>query len=96
MNVATDDLANEYRATIPVLDDPISPAEGSTQISKSKADKACCPDSITPGVFMLLPAQWTMLITTLFNSIFATAHYPTLWTRARFFYISKKGHIETL
>ena len=36
--------------TMPVLDDPISPAEVECQIKKMKVDKACGPDGLTPGV----------------------------------------------
>ena len=73
MNMPTDDFAEicqEINVAIPVLDDPISPVEVTTQINKMKADKACGPDGIAPGVFRLLPAQWLLHITALFNLIF--------------------------
>lgn len=60
MNLPTNDfvdICQEVNVTIPVLDDPISPAEVIAQISKMKADKACVPDGIALGVFRLLPAQ---------------------------------------
>ena len=43
--------------TIPVLDDPINPAEVECQIKKMKIDKACGPDGLSPGVLTMLPAQ---------------------------------------
>ena len=98
MNVPTDDftdICQEVNVTIPVLDSPISPDEVASQINKMKADKSCGPDGIAPGVFKLLSAQWVLLITTLFNVIFATAHYPTLWSKAKFHTIFKKGIAKT-
>ena len=98
MNVPTDDftdICREVNVTIPVLDSPISPDEVASQINKMKADKSCGPDGIAPGVFKLLSAQWVLLITTLFNVIFATAQYPTLWSKAKFHTIFKKGIAKT-
>lgn len=92
MNVPAPDLLNECRdtqVTIPVLDDPISHAEISAQITKINANKACGPDGIAPCVFNMLPDQWIMLITSLFNAIFSTVQYPTCWNRAKLFTIFK-------
>ncbi len=94
MNVPTNNLFNEYRdmtVTIPVLDDPVSLPEVTAQVSKIRADKASGPDGIAPGVFKLHPVQWLIIITTLFNTVFTTARYPSLWTRAKLFTIFKKG-----
>ena len=94
MNVPTPNLADECRdaqLTVPLLDDPISAAEVSAQIAKINGNKACGPDGIAPGVFKLLPAQWIILVTSLFNKIFITAQYPTAWNRAKFFTIFKSG-----
>ena len=77
--------------TIPVLDDPISPAEVERQIKKLKVDKACGPDGLTPGVFTMLPAQWLVVITTLFNSVFMSGRYPVSWVRAMIFTVFKRG-----
>ena len=80
LDVATADPANECRdlyVTIPLLDDPISYTEvSSAQVNKIKADKACGPDGIAPGVFKLLPVYWITFIVTLFNGIFINGQYP--------------------
>ena len=94
LGTATSNLDDECRGatvSIPVLDDVITPEEVVAQVGHIKTDKACGPDGISPGVFRLLPAQWLILITTLFNSIFTSAQYPTSWIRAKFFTIFKKG-----
>ena len=77
--------------TIPILDDPISTLEVQHQIRRMKPDKACGPDGLPPGVFSLLPAQWILTITTLFNNIFFSGIYPQSWIRAKGFTIFKKG-----
>lgn len=56
--------------TITDLDGPISPAQVRQQVRKMKADKACGPDRLPPGVFSLLPTQWIFTIAILFNNIF--------------------------
>lgn len=77
---------------IPVLDESITTDEVTVQIKKMKADKACGPDGIAPGVFQLLPANWIVILTVLFNSVFLSASYPVSWTTAKFFTIFKKGN----
>ncbi len=76
---------------IPILDDPITPAEICDQIKKMKVDKACGPDGVSPGIFSLLPAHLILTIATLFNNVFLNALYPQSWTRAKIFTIFKKG-----
>ena len=76
--------------TIPVLDEPITPLEVELQIRKMKPNKACGPDGLASGI-SLLPAQWILNLTTLFNCVFFSGHYPTAWTRAKLFTIFKKG-----
>ena len=69
MGTARNNLTDEYRessVSIPVLDDPITLGEVSTQVDNIKADKACGPDGIAPGVLKLLPLHWLMLILSLF------------------------------
>lgn len=78
--------------TIPVLDDPISPAEVELQVKRMKVDKACGPDGLTPGVLTMLPAQWLIVITTLFNAVFMSGVYPVSWVRAMVFTIFKRGN----
>ena len=84
------DIATDV--TIPILDDPILPAEVHEQIRKLKPDKACGPDGLSPGIFSLLPAQWVLTLVTLFNRIFCCGQYPVSWIRAKIFTIFKKGN----
>ncbi len=72
-----DNLINDV--TIPVLDEPITPAEVHEQARKMKPDKASGPDGIPPGVFTLLPVQWIYSLVALFNSIFLSGNYPQSW-----------------
>ena len=77
--------------SIPILDDPISYDEVSTEIKNMKPNKACGPDGVPPGVFRSLPAHWIVLIMGLFNLIFSSASYPVSWTNAKMFKIFKRG-----
>ena len=76
---------------IPVLDDPISPTEVENQIKRLKMDKACGPDGPTPGDFSMSPAQWLLVITSLFSYIFMSGMYPVSWTRHKMFTVFKTG-----
>lgn len=82
---------NDHNVYIPVLDDPITPLEVCNQIHKLKPGKASGPDGVPPGIFKLLPAQFIVMISTLFNHVFYLATYPTYWKVAKFFPIFKKG-----
>lgn len=75
--------------TIPVLDDPISPAK--VECQKSKIDKACGPDGLSPGVLTVLPAHWVLTITALFNAVFESGVYPESWRSAKVFAVFKRG-----
>ncbi len=77
--------------TIPVLDDSISLAEVENQVKRMKANKACGPDGLTLGVFSMLPAQWLLAITSLFNTVFMSGMYPVSWMRAIMFTVFKRG-----
>ena len=77
--------------TIPVLDEPISPAEVYEQIKKLHPDRACGPDGLPPGVLSVLPVQWILTLVTLFNNIFlAGVYHPVSWTKAKMFMIFKR------
>ncbi len=39
----------------------------------------------------MLPVQWLLSITVLFNSIFTSGFYPSAWRLARLFTIFKRG-----
>lgn len=56
--------------TIPILDDAILVTEVEACIKRLKQDKAGGPDGLCPGIFKVLPPQWILSITTLFNTIF--------------------------
>ena len=77
--------------SIPILDDPISVNEVTEQVHKMKPDKACGPDGVSPGLLSLLPGQWILAITTLFNNVFLSGSYPEAWNKARLFTIFKRG-----
>ncbi len=55
--------------TILVLDDLTSPAEVQCQIKKMKVNKACGLDGLTPSILSMLPVNWLITITTLFNTV---------------------------
>ncbi len=65
-----------YEVSIPLLDEPITPYEVQQQINILKADKACGPDGVSPGIFKILPFRWILMLTTLFNSVFSSGAYP--------------------
>ena len=75
---------------IPVLDDPIQPLEVEDALRKLKPNKAAGTDGLPPGVLKYLPAQWIMLLCTLFNCVFSGEYIPA-WLTARFVTIHKKG-----
>ena len=76
---------------IPVLDEPIKSDQVGNQIVKLKPNKSSGVDGIPPGIFKLLPANWILYITTLFNNIFLSGSYPDCWTSAKLFTLYKKG-----
>lgn len=86
------DDGNHLPVNIPILDDQISQEEVQKQIDNIKLDKACGPDGVSPGVLKLLTGQWLLIITTLFNTIFASASYPSLWSTAKLFMLFKRGN----
>ena len=77
---------------VPILDDQITAEEIQSQINNIKPGKACGPDGVSPGVLKMLPSQWLLKLAVLFNALFLSASYPSLWTLARFFTIFKKGN----
>ncbi len=76
---------------IPILYDPISYDEVSTQMKNMKVNRASDPDRIPPGVVRSFSAHWIVLITGLFNLIFRSASYPVSWANAKMFTIFNKG-----
>ena len=86
----TDLYIPESHTYVPVLDDPIQPAEVESAIKTLKANKAAGTDGISPGLFKLLSDEWLLIVTFLFNMVFQGA-YPLEWALARMFMIFKKG-----
>ena len=83
---------DDYMINIPLLDDYITSAEVTNQINNMKADKSCGPDGIPPGIYKLLTLDWIILLTSLFNLIFANALYPLSWSYAKLFMLFKRGN----
>ena len=75
---------------VPILDDPISPSEVADCCVLLKANKAAGIDGISPGLLKLLPDDWVIFMTYLFNLVFHL-HYPAEWTIAKMLNIFKKG-----
>lgn len=82
----------DSNVTIPILDSQISPEEVQLQIKQLKPDKACGPDGVPPGILKMLPVQWILTLTTLFNTVFSQGRYPVEWSRAKLIAIFKKGN----
>ena len=75
---------------MPILDDHITPLEVEQQVKVMKSDKACGSDGVPPGIFKLLPGQWNLLLTNLFNVVFSSAMYPRAWASAKLVIVFKK------
>ena len=75
---------------IPLLDDPIQPIEVAETIRKLKSSKAAGIDGITPGILKLLPEEWIIQLTQIFNMTFFS-EYPLKWSLLKVFTIFKKG-----
>ena len=75
---------------IPILDDPISPGEVDDGINKLDKEKAAGIDGVPPGILKLLPDEWILVITFLFNLVFS-GMYPNQWSISKIFNIYKKG-----
>ena len=77
---------------IPILDDNITPLEVKQQIDTLKSDKVSEPDGVSPGILKILPAEWILLFTNIFNAVFHSQTYPPAWSKAKLFTVFKKGH----
>ena len=71
---------------VPVLDDPITPAEVDAAIRKLRRNKAAGIDGVPPGIFKLLSSEWLGILTVLFNLVFS-GKYPDQWSYAKIFTI---------
>ena len=90
-NEEPDDNTIHTDVYMPILDDPITEHEVCVQIGKLKSNKACGPDGLAPGIFKLLPVNWILCITTLFNAMFTSGVYPQSWMSAKMNMIFKRG-----
>ena len=75
---------------IPLLDDPINPGEVLDSINNLNKEKSAGVDGIPPGVLKLLPDEWILITTFLFNLVFS-GMYPNQWSISKIFNICKKG-----
>ena len=73
---------------IPILDDEIDPNEVQDALRSSNSNKAFI--GIDPGFLKILPMNWILLITVIFNRIFVGT-YPQAWCFSKFIVLFKKG-----
>ena len=71
---------------IPILYDSINPVEFVDGINKLDKGKAAGVDSIPPGVLKILPDEWILAITFLFNLVFLGL-YLNQWANSKVFNI---------
>ena len=77
--------------TIPITDDPFSPAEIDDAIQVMKANRGGGPSGIPPGILKILPASWVVFLTIAFNMMFMSTTFPVAWSLSRLIVIFKKG-----
>ena len=75
---------------MPILDDDIMTWEVESQVKRMKSNKAAGCDCLPPGVLKLLDDSWIVLLTYVFNLVFAGV-YPITWNLLKVFNIFKKG-----
>lgn len=80
------------KTTIRMLDSVITDEDVKRQINKLKPYTACGLEGISPGFLALLPAEWIVILNTLFNSMFFSASYPESWIKTTVFTLFKKGN----
>ena len=76
---------------LPVTDDRIQPGEVLHAIKKLKMSCSGGTSGIPPGLLKWLPDNYSVLMTEIFNQVFASGCYPSEWTKARLVTIFKKG-----
>ena len=78
--------------SIPLLDEPFTPAELLRVVDKQiKPDKGCDLTGLAPGVLKLLPISWLSLLLVILNYLFAAGSYPVAWTMSKLTMLYKKG-----
>ena len=90
LNVA--EIMHGYETSIPSVDSVIEHHEWEEVIREQvKPNKSGGPDGLSPGIFRLLPAQFILFMTMLFNLAFYAGLYPTSWMYAKLSMLFKKG-----
>jgi hypothetical protein len=79
------------RTYIPVTDDPIQQQEVHAALKALKPNKSGGASGIPPGVLKLLPPNWSIFLTNLFNIILTSGQYPREWSVAKLITLYKKG-----
>ena len=90
-NVTLSEQNFESNIYVPLLDDPILPIEVQNQTKLLKANKACGPDGLSPGMFKIMLAQWILFLCNIVNTIFMQDNYPLVWSRAKLVTVFKKS-----
>ena len=75
---------------MPILDDNITMWEVESQVKRFKSNKAAGCDCLPPGMLKRLDDSWIVLLTYVFNLVFAGV-YPIAWNLVKVFNIFKKG-----
>lgn len=70
---------------------PIAVSEVQQQVRRLKSEKASGPDDVTHGIKKILPGEWILLLTTLFNNVLSSGTYPREWARAKLVTVFKRG-----
>lgn len=72
--------------TVPVWDDPVSPAEVENRVQRMRWTKL-----VGQMVFSMLPAQWVSAITSLINAVLMSGVCPASRMKAKMFTVCKRG-----
>ena len=75
---------------MPILDNDITTWEVESQVKRLKSNKAAGCDCLPPVMLKLLDDSWIVLLTYVFNLVFAGV-YPIAWNLVKVFNIFKKG-----
>ena len=76
---------------LPITDDPIQPQEVQAVLNALKSNKSGGLSGIPPGALKLLPPDWTIFLTHLFNAILLSRQYPSEWSMSKLITLFKKG-----
>ncbi len=68
-----------------------TPDEAHNEVKLLKSNKGSGPDGIPPGILKMLPAQWMMVFTSVFNNIFLSGIYPNTESQVKLVTVFKEG-----